>query len=202
MIIVVTGGIGSGKSSVCRILCDKYSMALYDADSKVKSLYDDNPSIVTDLEEALACRLTDECGCFVPVRLADRIFSDPEALETVESIVFPALMEDFDAFNRSVSGHVVFESATILEKEQFKGFGDVVILVDAPIDIRIERACRRDSASKEKVIARMNHQQLMNEVSKYGLSAAGVHVDAVIVNDGTFDQLEQEVSRIMTDVIK
>lgn len=202
MIIVVTGGIGSGKSAVTRILCEKYAMSLYDADSKVKEIYRKDPSIVSSLEKALQCSLIDDDGRFVASKLADRIFSSREALAQVESIVFPALMADFERFRRDASGHVVFESATILEKEQFDGFGDIILLVDAPIDVRLERACRRDSLPQEKVLARMSNQQMMNDVSKFGISATGRHIDAIIMNTGTMSDLEREVSRIIGEVLK
>ena len=133
IILVVTGGIGSGKSEVCRILANKGLTAQYNADSRVKELYTSVPGLLESIEQKLDCVLRDECGRFVPQSLAKRIFSDRQALEIVESLVFPALVEDFRGFAQGFGdGIVVFESATILEKPQFDGFGDKVILVDAP----------------------------------------------------------------------
>lgn len=197
-ILVITGGIGSGKSEVCRILAQKGLTVQYNADAKVKELYDTVPGLLESIEDRLGCSLRDEAGKFVPRCLAQRIFVDRQALETVESLVFPALMEDFLAFaGNSGSPFVVFESATILEKPQFDGFGDKVILVDAPVSMRMERAYRRDGADREAVKARMANQKKMNALSE---GATDPRIDAVIVNDGSIAILEQKIEIIMSDL--
>lgn len=197
-ILVITGGIGSGKSEVCRILAQKGLTVQYNADAKVKELYDTVPGLLESIEDRIGCSLRDEAGKFVPRCLAQRIFVDRQALETVESLVFPALMEDFLAFaGNSGSPFVVFESATILEKPQFDGFGDKVILVDAPVSMRMERACRRDGADREEVKARMANQKKMNALSE---GATDPRIDAVIVNDGSVAILEQKIEIIMSDL--
>lgn len=197
-ILVITGGIGSGKSEVCRILAQKGLTVQYNADAKVKELYDTVPGLLESIEDRLGCSLRDEAGKFVPRCLAQRIFLDRQALETVESLVFPALMEDFLAFaGNSGSPFVVFESATILEKPQFDGFGDKVILVDAPVSMRMERACRRDGADREAVKARMANQKKMNALSE---GATDPRIDAVIVNDGSIAILEQKIEIMMSDL--
>ena len=197
-ILVITGGIGSGKSEVCRILAQKGLTVQYNADAKVKELYDTVPGLLESIEDRLGCCLRDEAGKFVPRCLAQRIFVDRQALETVESLVFPALMEVFLAFaGNSGSPFVVFESATILEKPQFDGFGDKVILVDAPVSMRMERACRRDGADREAVKARMANQKKMNALSE---GATDPRIDAVIVNDGSIAILEQKIEIMMSDL--
>ena len=95
---IVTGGIGSGKTEVCRILHRLGYVCQYDSDSRVKALYDRYPVLVERIENRLGCSLRDEKGCFVPSWLAGRIFSDRAALEMVESLVFPVLMQDFSEF--------------------------------------------------------------------------------------------------------
>ena len=197
-ILVITGGIGSGKSEVCRILAQKGLTVQYNADAKVKELYDTVPGLLESIEDRRGCSLRDEAGKFVPRCLAQRIFVDRQALETVESLVFPALMEDFLAFaGNSGSPFVVFESATILEKPQFDGFGDKVILVDAPVSMRMERAYRRDGADREAVKARMANQKKMNALSE---GATDPRIDAVIVNDGSIAILEQKIEIMMSDL--
>ena len=197
-ILVITGGIGSGKSEVCRILAQKGLTVQYNADAKVKELYDTVPGLLKSIEDRLGCSLRDEAGKFVPRCLAQRIFVDRQALETVESLVFPALMEDFLAFaGNSGSPFVVFESATILEKPQFDGFADKVILVDAPVSMRLERACRRDGADRDAVKARMDNQKMMNALSE---GETDPRIDAVILNDGSIDILEQRIENIMSDL--
>lgn len=187
MVIVITGGIGSGKSEVCRILKNMGFYAQYNADARAKALYEEHPSLLADIESALGCSLRDEDGRFVPARLAARIFNEPNSLELVEAHLFPVMMDDFASFAGECGEIVVvFESATVLEKPQFEGFGDKIVLVDAPFETRLERACRRDGADPEKVLARMQNQKLMNELSAGGEDP---RIDCRIVNDCSMEEL-------------
>lgn len=199
-ILVITGGIGSGKSEVCRILKETYACGVYNADEKVKSLYDTHQTLLSDIENALGAILKDDEGRFLPSLLAERIFSDRMQLELVESMVFPVLVKDFYEWMQDYKddSFVVFESATILEKPQLKGFGDKVILVDAPFETRMERACRRDGSSQESIRARMMNQKLMNSISSGETIPA---VDAVIDNSGTEDELKTKVLLTIKNLI-
>ena len=187
-VLVVTGGIGSGKSEVCRILQQTYSCGVYNADQRVKQLYDMHPTLLADIEALMGESLRDNEGRFMPSRLSAKIFSDRNLLSKVEELVFPALTEDFHAWSKQygTDRFVVFESATILEKPQLKGFGDKIILVDSSMETRLERACMRDSASKESIAARMRHQKLMNSIS---CGETIPEADAVISNSGTLTDL-------------
>ena len=198
-ILVVTGGIGSGKSEVCRILSEVFSCGVYSADSRVKLLYDVHPTLLSDLEKLTGESMRDDEGRFVPSRLSARIFTDRSLLKQVEALVFPALMEDFQAWSKSYSEDpfVVFESATILEKPELKGFGDKVILVDAKMQTRLERACRRDSASAESISSRMQNQKLMNSISA---GETEPEVDAVISNSGTLEELKDTTVRVVRNL--
>ena len=199
MILVVTGGIGSGKSEVCRILSDLGYQHQYNADSRAKALYEEHPTLLGDIETFLGCCLRDENGKFQPARLASVIFSDRNALETVESHLFPALKDDFESFaGKCGEGIVVFESATVLEKPQFDGFGDKVILVDAPFEVRLDRACRRDGADRDRVLARMQNQKLMNDLSN---GSEDPRIDCRIINDSTLEELVSRTRNAINSLI-
>lgn len=200
-VLVVTGGIGSGKSEVCRILSDAFSCGVYNADAKVKSLYDTHPTLLADIENRSGRILRDEEGRFLPKKLAEVIFSDRRQLELVESLVFPLLESDFEAWKHEYMDDrfVVFESATILEKPQLKGLGDKVVLVDAPFEVRLERACRRDKASEVSIRARMMNQKLMNAISA---GEVVPEVDAVIDNSGKEDELKTNVMNMVRNLFE
>ncbi len=200
-VLVVTGGIGSGKSEVCRILQERYGCGVYNADERVKMLYDVHPSLLKDIESMIGESLRDDDGRFVPALLSERIFSDRNLLKKVEDFVFPALLEDFGFWTRHYADDrfVVFESATILEKPQFKGFGDKIVLVDSLVETRLERACRRDSASRESICARMQNQRMMNSISNGEIEA---ETDAVIYNSGTLSDLKTEVIRVINELFE
>ena len=176
-VLVVTGGIGSGKSLVCRMLHERWNLPVYDADSRVKALYMEHPTLLAEIETALGCVLRDGNGQFVPQMLAERIFSDSAAMEKVEALVFPALLDDFRAFSSAMEGTVMF--------------------VDAPMDLRLERACMRDGSSRERIMSRMESQKLVNSLCG---KPAGGRIDAVVVNDGTVQELQERVDEAFAAV--
>jgi dephospho-CoA kinase len=192
-VLVVTGGIGSGKSEVCRMLQERGLTRQYNADRRAKQLYVDYPEVLTSIENALSTSFRSEDGQFLPALLADVIFKDRTALEKVEEVLFPVMKQDFEAFASQAADDetVVFESATILEKPFFDGFGDYVLLVDAPISLRLQRACARDNATGEQIRERMLNQPLLNALSDGEKSG---RVDHVIMNDGSYEELEQKVN--------
>lgn len=198
--LVVTGGIGSGKSAVCSILRDVYGCGVYEADSRVKMLYHEHKTLLADIEGKLGESYRDAEGNFQPKLLAERIFRDRDALNSVEEMVFPVLVDDFRKWAEGYKndGFVVFESATILEKPYFKDFGDMVLLVDAPFEVRLERACTRDGMTRETVMGRMQQQMLMNAISN-GEAEAAAH--AVIRNVGTFEELKDLTVRVTDEIL-
>ena len=191
-VLVVTGGIGSGKSEVCRILHEEYGCGTYDADSRTKELYLKHPTLLSDIESSLGESFRDDNGRFCPKSLARVIFSDRTALTALENLLFPVLLEDFEIWSREyqIEPFVVFESATILEKPQLRGFGDIMLVVDAPFDIRLNRACSRNGAAEAEVRARMQNQVLMNRISS---GEVPENVDYVIRNTGGLDDLRIQV---------
>lgn len=199
-VVVVTGGIGSGKSVACRYLCEKYGWPVYNADERVKHLYQSHPSVLSDIESRLGLSLRNEAGQFVSSRLSSVIFKDRNALEEVENIVFPALSEDFRCWKNenSTSSVVVLESATILEKEQLQGIADLVVLIDAPFYVRLHRASKRDCVNSELVLDRMRNQMLMNRISD-GIATAPA--DHVITNDGDMEFLFNSLDELVKKVV-
>jgi dephospho-CoA kinase len=184
--VIVTGGIGSGKSAVCALLRER-GIPVYDCDSRVKELYDEDPSLVPALEEALGVPLRDKAGLLDRAALARRIFPDPQARDAVEAVVYPALLKDFMSWRaaHSKTPFVALESAVILSKPLFRGIADAVVVVDAPEEIRLRRAMERDGASQEAVRERMAAQQLL------------IPADACVIrNEGTPEDLRKEVERV------
>ena len=198
-VLAVTGGIGSGKSEVCRILARHGLHLQYNADARAKALYTESPGLLDAIEDALGCVLRSEDGRFIPSALAAVIFADNEAMVKLEELLYPEMIRDFHRFMAEAAEDqiVVFESATFLEKKQFDGFADIVLLVDAPFDMRLERACRRDGASKEAIIARMKSQRLMNELSE-GLEDPRINYR--VQNDGTRQELEHKVLSVLSQI--
>ena len=162
--ILVTGGIGSGKTAVCQYLEEK-GIPVYYSDERTKSLYDFDPSIVDALEKTFGTSLRTADGGLDRKALADVIFGVPENLSALESIVHPAVLKDFLSWRESQKGcrAVAMESAIAKERPLFDGSYDYVMLVEAPWQTRLERACKRDNAERDAVLKRMKAQYTREE---------------------------------------
>lgn len=186
--VIVTGGIGSGKSAVCALLAQR-GIPVYDSDSRVKELYACRRSLVPQLEKALGSPLRQADGTLDKARLASLIFSDESARETLESIVYPILSKDFLRWrSRQKAPFVVLESAIILSKPVFDGLADAVVLVDAPEELRIQRVMSRDGATREDILRRLSAQNIPLE-----------KVDVTLLNDGSPEELSAAVEHVFFD---
>lgn len=190
--VVVTGGIGSGKSEVCRYLAGK-GIPVYDSDARTKMLYDTDRELVDAVSAALGCQVADRDGRMDRARLASVIFSDKRKLEALEAVVHPRVLEDFLGWRQQHSGSevVVMESAIFLQKPLFHPYADKVIVVDAPVETRISRACRRDGADEEMVRARIAAQT--HDASK---------ADYLIMNDAGLDDLRRKADEVLDKIVK
>ena len=195
--VILTGGIGSGKSAVCACLKAR-GVPVYDSDSRTKSLYDRDPALVGRLEAVLGTGLRTEEGRLDRRKLAGIIFADPEKKAAVEAVVHPAVLEDFRRWKRwqrpkgwtyGPVPFVVLESAIILSCPVFDGVGDRTVLVDAPEEVRLARAVARDGSAPEAVLRRIRQQH-------FDLS----RVDAVLRNDGPLEELPGETDRVFLNL--
>ena len=195
--VILTGGMGSGKSAVAAVLKAR-GVPVYDSDSRTKSLYDRDPALVGRLEEALGAGLRNAEGRLDRAKLASLIFSDPQRKAAVEAIVHPAVLEDFRRWKRwqrpkewtyGPVPFVVLESAIILSCPVFDGVGDRTVLVDAPEAVRLARSVARDGSDPESVLRRIRGQ-------RFDLS----RVDAVLRNDGPLQALSAETDRVFLNL--
>ena len=169
----ITGGIGSGKTSVCMVF-ETLGIPVYYADTRAKQLMNTDAELKAELERYFGKEIYHH-GILDRSKLAEIIFDNPSALEKVNSWVHPAVARDFENWcTQQMSLYVLEEAAIIFESGLAQRF-DKVILVTAPEPIRIERVCARDSVSPEAVRKRMNNQ--WREEKKIALA------DFIILND-------------------
>lgn len=188
--LLVTGGIGSGKSEVCRYL-ESLGVPVYDSDSRTKSLYDRVPGLPARVDAALGGGMLREDGSLDRKALAAAVFTDGSKLRTLESIVHPEVLADFCRWRDSQTAEaVVMESAIALNLTLFHGFFDGVILVDAPLALRVERACRRDASTREAV---------MDRISKQSFDPS--RADVVIVNDSDVEELRRRTDKALEKLV-
>ncbi|MBN1132941.1 MAG: dephospho-CoA kinase [Bacteroidales bacterium] len=188
----ITGGIGSGKTLVCKIM-EVLGVAVYYADEAAKRIMSEDSMIKESLKELIGRK------AYVGNRLnrafiASRIFSDERLLKQINQLVHPAVQRDFDGWAARVSGSpYVIEEAALLFESGAAGFLDAVVLVYASEGTRIRRVAERDGTEEHLVRDRMRHQ--MDEEEKRKLA------DHVIYNDGN-DLLIPQVVKLHQDILK
>lgn len=157
--IGITGGIGSGKSYVSALLQREFGIPVYDCDKEAKRLTVESKEIRQKLIELVGPEVFDG-ETLNKQRLADYLFSDPENASRVNAIIHPAVLKDFRLWTEKQKPKkmVALESAILFESG-FNAFVDKVLFVDAPEEVRLQRAMRRDSAKEEQIKARMKMQQ-------------------------------------------
>ena len=172
-VLACTGGIGSGKTYVCRIF-EKMGIPVYYSDDRAKALYAD-PEVKARIVALFGADVYTSEGRLDGKRLASIVFNDPEALKSLESVIHPAVKEDFLQWKQEVSANrtpdlqsgvfpVILESAILLERPMFLELADYVLTVTAPEDLRIRRVISRDGVTEEMVRSRISCQ--MEEKSR------------------------------------
>ena len=192
MTAAVTGGIGSGKTEVCHFL-ESRGIPVYDADSRTKALYDEDPSLVDAISRAMGRDVRGSDGRLDRRLLAGMVFSDAAKLSSLEEIVHPRVLDDFCGWKDSHADSklVVIESAIILQKPAFRNLADIVILVDAPDETRIVRACKRDGADRKSIEARIASQKTDRHEADY-----------IIENDSDIETLRSRVDGVLQQIRK
>ena len=194
MKVAITGGIGSGKSFVCSLL-KKRGIAVYDCDAAAKRLMRTSPELQQQLIELIgleaygasktskASMPSEPSMTLNKAEVARFLLASPENAQALDAIVHPAVARDFVA-----SGQQWMECA-ILYESGFDRLVDKVIVVTAPLEVRIQRVMQRDSISREKTLEWMGRQWPQEEVLR--------HADYEIVNDGNAD-LEQQIDDFLS----
>ncbi len=185
-VIGLTGGIGSGKSTVARYFSD-HGIPVYYADEAGRQVLSD-PAIIAMVSEAFGPAILRN-GVIDRKALADIVFADPGALAILNGIVHPAVRADFERWKQENRNRpLVIREAAILFESGSHADCDKVILVTAPLEKRIERVMKRDDVSREAVLARMQNQ--WDDKKKSSLS------DFIIVNDD-LRQTELQCAKIL-----
>ena len=184
--IGITGGIGSGKSIVSRLLT-LTGIPVYQTDTEAKRLMLSDTGIREGLTALAGNEVYNEKG-LNKAFLASYIFGHPEHLKQVNAIVHPRVRDDFRLWAGKARQEIVAMESAILLEAGFTNEVDKIVMVYAPSEVRIARAIRRDSATREEVERRIQSQ--MDDEKKRGAA------DFVIVNDGETPLIPQVLSLI------
>ena len=171
----VTGGIGSGKSSVCKIL-ECLGVPVFRADDEGRRLLRED----TEIQQKVVGLFGDSIlvnGRLDRKKIAAIVFSDEKKLVQLNSVIHPAVRNSFlNWVDKQNAGIIIEEAAILFESGAYKNL-DTVIVVTAPEKLRIERVMKRDNTTEQEVRVRMKNQISEEERVK--------RANHVIVNDGS-----------------
>ena len=185
-IIGLTGGIGSGKSSVLEIF-KKIGISTYNADESAKELISSDKEIIFSIKQLFGEDIYNENE--LNSKLVSKIvFNDKEKLKSLNSIIHPAVALDFNKFclKHRNEGYIVKEAAIIFETKTENLFNKI-IYVKAPEEIRIDRVMQRDNLSRDDVLNRIQNQ--INETSI-------IDKCDFVIDNINYNELEQKVLEI------
>jgi dephospho-CoA kinase len=154
----VTGGIGSGKSIVCKIF-EVMGFPVFYADIEAKKCMVEDVDLIHGVKQLLGENAYINSELNRPY-VANLIFADSELKSKMDALVHPAVFRAFELWKSKQNADLIFnESALLFETGSYNRF-DEVILVVADLETRLERVMKRDQVSKEAVVARIQHQML------------------------------------------
>jgi dephospho-CoA kinase len=164
MKIGITGGIGSGKSYVCRQL-ERHGISVYDCDAAAKRLIRTSPTLQQQIVALV--------GSLDKAAMSRFLLASESNQQAMNAIIHPAVFRDFEQ-----SGRLWMESAILFESGICQ-LVDYVVVVTAPDEVRIRRVMQRDGIDRDKVLQWMQRQWPQEEIRR--------HADFEIVNDGKTD---------------
>ncbi len=185
----ITGGIGSGKTTVCRLL-ERFGVPVYYADDRAKWLMHYQENVKAALIAAFGKEVYKDNGELNRPKLAQLVFNNQEKLQLLNSIVHPAVKEDGIQWQaeqeRNGAAYTVKEAALLFETGSYADL-DKIVVVTAPEEVRIERVLKREKITVEQVKARIQQQMPQEEKVK--------RADFVLEN-GAWETLNISVSEL------
>lgn len=156
MIVGLTGGIGSGKTTVSNMF-KALGVPVYNSDIEAKALMNTSDSLRASIIVLLGSKAY-ENNKLNRKYVAEQVFSDSDLLDKLNKIVHPAVRADFKEWaNKQSAAYVIQEAAVIFENNS-QEFYDMVVLITAPIEERVKRVIRRDRATLKAIMERMQNQ--------------------------------------------
>ena len=195
MRIALTGGIGSGKSTVSRLLAEKGAV-IVDADAIAREIVEPGQPALEEIRDAFGPEVIDADGLLRRSRLAEIVFDDPGALARLNAITHPRIAARSAELLEAAPADavVVYDMPLLVEQgPQALAGWDAIVVVDAPDDVRLERLCDRDRGLERDDAERRMTAQATRQAR---LAAA----DHVIDNSGDLMSLERAVDALWTSL--
>lgn len=192
--IGLTGGIGSGKSTVSNIL-RKQGVSVIDADIIAKDVMEKYIVIKDKIKSTFGERFIDGSGNLKRREFGDYIFSNKDKKNTYEDIIMPfikkEIFQEIDELHKKGEKICIIDGATLIESGFYK-YTDVLILVWANIKTQIFRVKKRDRLTENQIIDRINSQMALEEKKKYA--------DFVLDNSNTLDETKKQLKEVLDKI--
>ena len=160
--IGITGGIGSGKSTVCRIF-STLGVPVYDADSRAKSLMTTDGILMSQIKKEFGSLSFRSDGNIDREYLAQAVFQDKEKLAELNKLIHPRVAQDYERWvSNQENDYVLKEAALLFEAKSYQVL-DKVILVHAPAEIRINRVLKRDPQRTRQQVEDIMQNQMQDD---------------------------------------
>jgi len=164
--IGLTGGIGSGKSTVAKLF-ELIGIPVFDSDLEARKIMETNTDVVEKIKEMVGSYSYFENGKLNATLVAEKIFTIPEKLTVINALVHPKVRLAYQIWvNQQNSNYVISEAAILIESGRYQDL-DALICVNAPESIRIQRVMQRSKLSQSAVMQRIHHQMKEDERAPY-----------------------------------
>lgn len=165
IILGITGGIGSGKSYISSLLREQMNVPVYDCDAEAKRLICEDEKIRQELISLVGVNVYKD-GELQKNVLSGYLFANQQHAQKVNAIVHPVVKDDFSKWVKQQDAEIVAIESAILYESGFDKVVDQVLFVNAPIELRIQRAMQRDGSTHRQVEARIKMQQSEAQLEK------------------------------------
>jgi len=186
----ITGGIGSGKTSVCKVF-NVLGIPVFSADPEAREIMDNDRNIRRAINEIVGKNIYPG-GKLNRMELASLIFNDRDLLEKVNSLVHPVVFEHFNRWaEKQTTPYVIMEAAILFESGASK-LVDRVATIVAPVDERISRVTRRNKLNRDQVMERIKNQMTDDQRIK---------MSDYVINNSENDMIIPVILRINEDLL-
>ncbi len=162
ILVGITGGIGSGKSTVAKIF-SILGIPIYYADDRAKWLMGNDEELKTQIKNQFGTESYQSDGKLDRSFLAKEVFPNPEKVKTINSLVHPAVGRDFSTWSSTQTAPYVLKEAALIFETGSHDALDFVITVSSPLKVRIARTLMRDPFRSEEQVNQIINQQLPDE---------------------------------------
>jgi len=193
LLVGLTGGIGSGKSTVARML-EERGAVVFDADVLARAVVEPGTPAHAAVTERFGANVLAPGGELDREALASIVFADPAARRDLEAIVHPEVRRLFaegSEVYRETDRVVVFSAPLLVETGMHTAF-DVLVVVSATTTTQVERLMRERGMSEAAILARIDAQAPLEDKAEVA--------DFLVDNEGTLDELDQQVERLWSDL--